>query len=63
MSAAVLATTAAASSSRLLADVKALAAIDRDVRAPAQTRLEAAIGRDFADRLITALASELRPSI
>jgi hypothetical protein len=61
MSAAVLTTTAAASSSRLLADVKALAAAERDVRAPAQLRLEAAIGRDFADRLITALSSEPRP--
>lgn len=60
MSAAVLTTTAAASSSRLLADVRALVASERDVRAPAQIRLEAAIGRDFADRLITALSSELR---
>jgi hypothetical protein len=61
MSAAVLTTTAAASSSRLLADVRALAASERDVRAPAQIRLEAAIGRDLADRLIAALSSELRP--
>jgi hypothetical protein len=60
MSAAVLTTTAAASSTRLLADMKALAANERDVRPPAQIRLEAAIGRDFADRLIAALASELR---
>jgi hypothetical protein len=60
MSAAVLTTTAAANSSRLLADVRALAASERDVRTPAQIRLEAAIGRDLADRLITALSSELR---
>jgi hypothetical protein len=61
MSAAVLTTTAAAASSRLLADVKALIDAERDVRAPAQMRLEAAIGRDFADHLITALSSEPRP--
>jgi hypothetical protein len=60
MSAAALTTTAAASSIRLLADVKALAEIEREVRPPAQIRLEAAIGRDFADRLIAALSSELR---
>jgi hypothetical protein len=59
MSAAALTTTGAASSLRLLADVKALAEADRDVRLPAQIRLEAAIGRDFADRLIAALSSGL----
>jgi len=60
MSAAVLTTTAAASSTRLLADVKALAESDRDERTPAQIRLEAALGRDLADRLVTALSSDTR---
>lgn len=58
MSAAVLTTTVAASSTRLLADVKALAAIDRDARTPAQIRLEAALGRDFAERLVASLSDE-----
>jgi hypothetical protein len=59
MSAAALTTTGAASSLRLLADVKALAEADRDVRLPAQMRLEAVIGRDFADRLLAALSTDL----
>ena len=63
MSAAALTTTGAASSIRLLADVKALAQADRDARVPAQIRLEAAIGRDFADRLLAALADELPPEL
>ena len=58
MSAAVLTKIAPAGSSRLLADVKALGERGRDERAPALTRLEAVLGRDFADRLVTALSNE-----
>jgi hypothetical protein len=58
MSAAVLTKVAPAGSSRLLADVKALDGRDRGERAPALSRLEAALGRDFADRLVTALSTE-----
>jgi hypothetical protein len=61
MSAAVLTKVApAASSRRLLADVKALGERDSDKRAPALNRLEAALGRDFADRLVAALTTEPR---
>jgi hypothetical protein len=57
MRAAALTKVPVADSSRLLADVKAL---DAHVgkRAPALIRLEAAIGRDFADRLVAALSAE-----
>jgi hypothetical protein len=58
MSAAVLAEVAPSGSVRLLADVRALDAQDVDGRAPALSRLEAALGRDFADRLVTALSDE-----
>jgi hypothetical protein len=47
-----------AGSYRLLADVRALDVLYADKRAPAQMRLEAALGRDFADRLVTALSEE-----
>jgi hypothetical protein len=47
-----------ASSSRLLADVNALEATDPAGRESAFERLEAAIGRDFADRLVAALSNE-----
>ena len=57
MSAAVLTKVAPAGSSRLLADVKALERPD-EKRAPALIRLEAALGRDFADRLVSALSAE-----
>jgi hypothetical protein len=60
MSAAVLTKAAPAASSRLLADVKALDERHLDKRAPALVRLEAALGRDFADRLVAALTSEPR---
>jgi hypothetical protein len=56
MSAATLTKVAPQASSRLLADVRAL---DRPVsgkRTPALARLEAALGRDFADRLVAALS-------
>jgi hypothetical protein len=50
--------TAPAGSSRLLADVRALGGLEHGKRPPAQIRLEAALGRDFADRLVTALSEE-----
>jgi hypothetical protein len=58
MRAATLMRVPVADSSRLLADVKALDAYDIGKRAPALIRLEAAIGRDFADRLVAALSAE-----
>jgi hypothetical protein len=58
MSAAVLTNVAPAASSRLLADMKALHGCDPGEREPALDRLEAALGRDFADRLVTALSNE-----
>jgi len=57
MSAAVLTKVAPAGSTRLLADVEALSRPD-EKRAPALHRLEAALGRDFADRLVSALSGE-----
>jgi hypothetical protein len=60
MSGAVPTTAAAAGSTRLLADVQALSSNGRDPRTPAQIRLEAAIGRELADRLLAALASDHR---
>lgn len=60
MSAAVLTTVAPAASERLLADVEALVKPD-DERDSALIRLEAAIGRDFADRLVAALSTEPAP--
>ena len=56
MSAAVLTTVAPSGSKRLLADVSALAAKDPVVKPPASERLEEALGRDFADRLVAALS-------
>jgi hypothetical protein len=58
MSAAVLTQVAPAASTRILADVSALAAPDRAPKEPALERLEQAIGRDFADRLIAALSDQ-----
>ena len=68
MSAAVLTEVAtAAASQRILADVSAFAEDDTVPREPALDRLEAAIGRDFADRLVAALSdgaeSSRRPEI
>ena len=45
-------------SPRLLADVGALDELDPHGREPAFERLEAALGRDFADRLVAALSSD-----
>jgi hypothetical protein len=59
MSAAALVKAPAAGSPRLLADVKALD--ERDTkREPALSRLEDALGRDFADRLVSALSAQKR---
>jgi hypothetical protein len=60
MTAGALVEVAPAASQRLLADVLALDGPDeRDVkRAPALARLEAALGREFTDRLVAALSSE-----
>ena len=56
MSAAVLTKVAPAASSRILADASALVASERARKEPALERLEQAIGRDFADRLVAALS-------
>jgi hypothetical protein len=58
MSAAVLIQDAPAASTRILADVSAFAAPDRAPKEPALDRLEQAIGRDFADRLVAALSEQ-----
>jgi len=58
MSAAVLTTVAPAGSRRLLADVSAIAGKSAVAKTPALDRLEAAIGRDFADRLVAALSDK-----
>jgi hypothetical protein len=59
MSAAAVTKAAAAESERLLADVKALGE-PHVTREPALARLEEALGRDFADRLVSALSSPKR---
>jgi hypothetical protein len=58
MRAAALENVETTASSRLLADVGALDAGETGKRAPAQVRLEAILGRDFADRLVHALSDE-----
>jgi hypothetical protein len=58
MNAAVLTTVAPAGSRRLLADVSAIAERDTGAKTPAVDRLEAALGRDFADRLVAALSDK-----
>jgi hypothetical protein len=55
MRAAVARTAGPTGEYRLLADVKALDERASAKRAPAHIRLEAALGRDFADRLLNAL--------
>ncbi len=61
MSAAVLTKIASTGSTRLLADVKALGG-EKGKRPAASIRLEEALGRDLADRLVTALSDEPRRS-
>jgi len=58
MSAAVLTKVAPAASQRILKDVSALAGHQGMPKQPALDRLEAAIGRDFADRLVAALSDK-----
>ena len=58
MSAAVLTKVAPAASRRILADVDAFAENKATQKAPALDRLEAALGRDFADRLVAALSEQ-----
>jgi hypothetical protein len=56
MSAAASTKAAAAGSPRLLADVKAFGPDEK--REPALSRLEDALGRDLADRLVAALSAQ-----
>ena len=58
MSAAVLTQVAPAASQRILEDVSALAGHEGMPKQPALDRLEQAIGRDFADRLVAALSDK-----
>ena len=58
MSTAVLSNVAPAASTRILADVTALGASDLTPKESALERLEQAIGRDFADRLVAALSEK-----
>jgi hypothetical protein len=62
MSAAVLMKVAPAASRRILADVSALAGQQGMPKQPALDRLEKAIGRDFADRLVAALSDKAGPN-
>jgi hypothetical protein len=56
MSAALLVQVAPAGSRRLLADVNAFGGRTASTKAPALDRLEAALGRELADRLVSALS-------
>jgi len=57
VSADVIAQAPPSASIRLLADVRALGGQEAvDERAPALVRLEEALGREFADRLVSALS-------
>ena len=58
MSTAVLSNVAPAASTRILADVTALGASNPTPKESALERLEQAIGRDFADRLVAALSEK-----
>ena len=62
MSAAVLTQVAPAASQRILDDVSALAGDEGMPKQPALARLEEAIGRDFADRLVAALSDKPDPN-
>lgn len=59
MNAAAAPKATAAGSPRLLADVKAFDEQEGQ-REPALSRLEEALGRDFADRLVAALSAHKR---
>ena len=58
MSADVLTEVAPEASQRILEDVTALDATERAPKESALERLEQAIGRDFADRLVAALSEQ-----
>jgi hypothetical protein len=58
MSAATLMAVESAASSRLLADVRDSDDFGGDDRESPLDRLEAALGRDFADRLVAALSAD-----
>jgi hypothetical protein len=58
MTATVPAEIAESGSHRILADVRALGGRRVDERAPALVRLEEVLGRDLADRLVSALSEE-----
>ena len=58
MSTAVLTTVAPAASTRILEDASALVSTGSVPKEPALERLEQAIGRDFADRLVAALSDK-----
>ena len=58
MSTTVLTQVAPSATTRILADASALVCPERTPREPALARLEQAIGRDFADRLVTALSDK-----
>ncbi|HXG77060.1 MAG TPA: hypothetical protein VNJ53_10855 [Gaiellaceae bacterium] len=63
MSAAALTNMGPRGSSRLLAAVSALDALSAvEKRQPASSRLEAALGRELADRVLAVLSSEPRRS-
>ena len=62
MSAAVLTKVAPAASQRILEDVSALAGHKGMPKQSALARLEQAIGRDFADRLVAALSDKSSPN-
>ncbi|MGH3111776.1 MAG: hypothetical protein ACRDQT_12760 [Gaiellaceae bacterium] len=62
MSADVIAQAPPSASIRLLADVRALDGRAVDERAPALVRLEEALGREFADRLVSALSERAAPA-
>ncbi len=61
MSAAVLTQVAPTASQRILEDVSALAGHTRMPKQSALARLEQAIGRDLADRLVAALSDKSSP--
>jgi hypothetical protein len=61
MTAAVLTQVAPSGSARLLADLQALEEPVRSAREPALTRLEEALGSEFADRLVAALSDDDGP--
>jgi hypothetical protein len=58
MSTTVLTKVAPAATKRILEDASALVSAEGSPKEPALERLERAIGRDFADRLVAALSDK-----